>query len=127
MKEFKEKRKNNFWHSPIFLFSFFVLLVFFAWNTIGLIEKERETSKNKEISLNKMNKLKEKAELYNNNIDRLNTDIGVEELVRSKFQVSKPGEKVVSIVDSNETETQDDSSSNNGFWFWFLDLFKDNK
>lgn len=124
MKEFKEKRKNSFWHSPIFLFSFFVLLVFFAWNTIGLIEKERETSKNKEISLNKMNKLKEKAELYNNNIDRLNTDIGVEELVRSKFQVSKPGEKVVSIVDNNEVETQDDSSNNNGFWFWFLGLFK---
>lgn len=122
MIEFKRKKENNFWHSPFVLFLIFGFLVLFAYNTAGLIKKERETAKNKMIALGKIDELHQKEEFYNNEINKLNTSEGVEKLARSKFQIAKPGEKVVSIINDDNIKDEE-VEEGHGFWIWFKNMF----
>lgn len=104
MAQFNKKSKYSFWHSPLALFFFFCILVLFSYNVIGLIQKERETNKNKISELNKIEELKKHQANLSKEIDKLNTEKGIEESIRDKFQVVKPGEKMVIIVDENAKE-----------------------
>jgi cell division protein FtsB len=123
MAEFKQKKRNSFWHSPIFLFFLFCFLGVFIYNTFGLIKKVRETEKNKNLVLSKIDELKEKEDFYKTEIEVLDTEIGLEELARSKFQVSKPGEKVVSIIEEDVSLENQENLKRKTFWSWIIDLF----
>jgi cell division protein FtsB len=101
MKQWKGKNKYKFWHSPLSLIALFCLLVLFSYNMVGLIQKERETNKNKILELNKIDELHKREALLSKDIEKLNTEVGIEESVRDKFQVVKPGEKMVVIVDED--------------------------
>ncbi len=123
MAEFKQKKRNSFWHSPIFLFLLFCFLGVFIYNTFGLIKKVKETEKNKNLVLSKIDELKEKEDFYKTEIEVLDTEIGLEELARSKFQVSKPGEKVVSIIEEDVSLENQENLKRKTFWSWIIDLF----
>ena len=57
---------------------------------------------------------------YLSDIKKLNTDEGIEETIREKFQVAKEGEKVVIIVDRENIESNiyPEKKSESGFIFW---------
>lgn len=124
MVEFKRKKRNSFWHSPIFLFLLFCFLGVFVYNTFSLVKKVRDTGKNKNLVLSKIDELKDKENFYKTEMEVLNTEMGLEELARSKFQVAKPGEKVVSIIEENNFEKQKEKIERKTFWSWFVNLFK---
>lgn len=90
---------------------------------IGLIGKERETNKNKISEMNKLEDLRARETNLNKEIERLNTTEGIEESVRDKFQVVKPGEKMVIIVDDDKKENPSDEQKDHGFWAWIKRLF----
>ena len=123
MAQFKKKNKYQFWHSPLALGVIFCVLIIFSYNMIGLIKKERETGRNKASELAKIDDLRKREAILRKDIDRLNTDAGIEESVRDKFQVVKPGEKMVVIVDPEESKPGEDENTDHGFWAFIKRLF----
>jgi len=125
------KRKNNnykFWHSPIALGILFLILIFFGYKIIDLIQREKETSSIKEMTLDEINILKEKESYLSGEILKLETDEGKEEIIRDKYPVVKEGEKMVIIVDEEmKNGSLLDGESSHGFWNWFEGIFKNKK
>src|SRR5665811_1950081 len=104
MAEFQKKRngKSNIWHSPLVLFILLCIVLLFMYNMIGLVEKVRDSTKKREVvqaQINDMNKSKISLE---SNISKLQNDAGIEQTIRDKYQLVKPGEKMVVIVDPNQ-------------------------
>ena len=124
MAEFKKKNQYPFWHSPIMLGILFCFLILFSFNVIKLVEKERETSKNKIIELNKIEDLRTREASLSADLNKLNTESGVEDTIRNKFQVVKPGEKVVAIVDEDAPKPEVTETESHGFWSWVKNMFK---
>lgn len=121
----KWKRNNyKFWHSPISLVILFCIFVLFGYNIIDLIKREKETSDKKEFILDRINNLEEKKTFLVNNISKLETDEGKEEIIREKYQVTKLGEKMVTIVDEDRNNQPSQEEVSHGFFNWFNGLFK---
>lgn len=123
-----DKRKGNnykFWHSPISLIVLFCLLVLFGYKIIDLIRTEKETAHKKEIILEEIANLRQRESALSNDISKLETKEGQEEVIREKYQVAKPNEKMVIIVDEQQEDllpkTEDDK---NGFIEWLKNIFK---
>lgn len=100
MREFQEKRKlRKIIFSKKILVLLLFILIFLVYSTAKIYFKSREAlSKNEKIEneLAQLNQRKSELEKENS---RLETESGVEEEIREKFDVLKPGEKVVVIVD----------------------------
>ncbi len=125
MADFNRKNTYNFWHSPIILFVLFCLLVLFAYNMIGLIGKERETSKKKDLILAQIDTLRAREKSITSDINKLKTDQGIEETIREKYQVAKEGEKMVTIVeeDRGNMVAEEESTKDHSFWGWIKSVF----
>ncbi len=65
-----------------------------------------------------------RKDMLNSEIGRLKTDNGVEEEIRSKFNVAKPGETVVVVINGSSSTSSQNSSGNKGFWASFWSIFK---
>ena len=118
--------KNNyrFWHSPFALIVLFAFLVLFGYNMIGLIGKERETSNKKELVLSQIDAMKQREKELLKNTAKLETEEGKEEIIREKYQVSKEGEKIIIIVDEENTESEATENEDHGFVSWIKKIFK---
>lgn len=124
MNQFKGKKSNKFWHSPLMLIVLFLVLVLFAYNMVGLLKKERETSKNKASELSKIEELRKREATLSSEIEKLNTEYGVEESIREKFQVVKPDEKMVVIVEEKEkVSILEKDSKDHSFWGYVKKVF----
>jgi len=125
MNEFKKKNKNSFWHSPFVLVILLCVVVVFAFNMVGLIEKEKETAQKKALILDEIDTLNKRETMLRSDINKLNTDDGIEDAIRDKYQVVKPGEKMVVIVDDKKPiEVQDnDPKNDHTFWGWVKNMF----
>ena len=125
MSEFNRKNKYSFWHSPFALFVLFCILALFVYNIVGLIEKERETSKKKELILAQIESLRARESSISKDIERLKTEEGVEETIREKYQVVKEGEKMVTIVDEdkNASLVEGNVEKEHNFWGWVKGVF----
>ncbi|MEI6660063.1 MAG: septum formation initiator family protein [bacterium] len=130
MAQFKDKNQinqNKLWHSPISLLIIFCILVIFAYNMIGLIQKEVETRKKKIVQLENIETLRTRQEELDANIAKLSTDEGIEETIRDKYQVAKAGESVVNIVDESPRQAQSPQAvPKPSFWGFIKSLFKRN-
>jgi cell division protein FtsB len=124
MSSFKPKNKYRFWHHPVFLSFLGLVIVVFSYNVVGLIKKERETAKKKELILNQIDVLKKREAILGEDIDKLKTDMGIEESIREKYQVVKEGEKVVSIVENQEDfKAQTEERKEHGFKAFLKRIF----
>jgi len=121
MREFQQRRIfRRLMYSKISIFFLSIIFIFFAFSVAGVYRKSKEASqKNNEVK-SELNELKAKKDYLENEINRLNTNIGVEEELRDKFQVAKPGEKVIIILDDNKVDTGEAKSKNSDNWFWRL-------
>ncbi len=125
MAEFKKNQMNTFWHSPLSLIVLFLVFIIFAYNMVGLFVKERETARTKALVLDKMSALQEREKSLTSSIEQLKTEKGSEVLIRDKYQVVKPGEKMLVIVDKEEIVPQDNANKKeHGFSNWLKNLFK---
>lgn len=124
MYELNRNNKHSFWHSPLVLLVLFCVLIIFIYNIVGLIEKERETSKKKNITLSNIETLRAREKSLSDDIAKLKTEEGVEEIIRDKYQVVKEGEKMVVIVDEEKKETLDlEEKNKHGFFEWVKRMF----
>ena len=124
MRNFQDKRNRHFWQSWPVLILLFILLVIFAWNVFDFWQKMQDTSKNRKIAEDKITQLKKQKEELSINIAKLNTDRGVEEVIRDKFGLVKEGEKMIVIVEDKNKEVVEMPSKFSRFISFFKDLFK---
>lgn len=96
------QNKKNIKYSSLVLFSILCVVLVFMYNMIGLVEKSHETKKKKNAIATQIDSLTARETNLQNNIDKLNSTIGTEEAIRDKYQMVKPGEKMVVIVDENK-------------------------
>jgi cell division protein FtsB len=124
MAEFKKKPKHTFWHSPLFLAVLFCLIILFSYNILGLISKERQTAQKRNIQLENIEVLHKREKDLSMNIAKLNTEEGIEDTIREKYQVVKEGEKEVIIVDEQEKKPEvDTTKKDHSFWGFIKRMF----
>lgn len=115
MQKIQSKRKSkNFTRNPIVLIIFFTFLVFFGVGIVNLLGKLKDTNKNKEIALNKLNNLEERRKQLLIDIENLNSEKGKEKVFRENYGYGKEGEGVISIVQDKENDTNEDKKPS--FW-----------
>ena len=99
MKQFQDKKKirSKLYSitSIIILSILLIILVKAVWN---IYQKEEESRKAREISNGKLLELKTRESKLLAETESLKTNLGLEEEIRSKFSVAKPGEEVILIV-----------------------------
>lgn len=85
--------------SPFALAALLVLFLFLTFSTTKIYLKRRAAAENNRISERQLVQIKEKNAEMKKEIGRLQSDFGKEAELRKKFNVQKPGEKVIVIVD----------------------------
>ncbi|MCR4334526.1 MAG: septum formation initiator family protein [Patescibacteria group bacterium] len=106
MLEFK-KRQNikKRIYSPLVVFVLFVILVFGFDSVWGIYKKKQMSDNNLVLTQQGFDKLKNRYDTLKEEVDRLNTQEGIEEEIRNKFSVVKEGEQVAIIVESTNKAT----------------------
>lgn len=127
MLEFQEKKKlRDILYSKITLVAIFVILVFIARATFNVYYKQKANEENLTKAKEEFAELKKREKMLNSEINRLKTDKGVEEEVRKKFMVGKAGERVIVIVNDDESNksSTDGNSEKKNIWSKFLNFFR---
>ena len=124
MRNFQEQNKwSHIMQSRPVLFILFLIVVFFLWSIIGLVSKAEETSKNKNLAEDRKQELLDKKERLTKDIEKLNTEKGIEESIRDKFGYVKQGEEMIVVVENkNPTIVPDQKAT--GIFGFFKRLFK---
>jgi len=112
MREFKDKRKRkeklySFW-SVLALSIVFLFLVKGVWN---IYQKESESSTLDSDSKAKLEALSSQADQLTTNINKLSTDAGIDEELRLKYGVVKPGEEMIVVVPDDSATTSSSTQS----------------
>ena len=111
MKEFKQKRRlEKIVFSRFTFLIIFALLVSLAFPVIKGYQKSKEATTKSDLAREEIDDLNTRKDKLEANINRLNTPFGIEEELRGKFQIKKPGEEFVVIVEEDtevSVNTQD--------------------
>lgn len=118
MREYQEKRKlRKIFGSKIALVFLFCLSLFLIYSAFNVYKKSRHAvSKNNAIEKELADLERRKIELESE-ITRLKSDFGAEEEIRKKFNVVRPGEEVLVIMDKNNENDKIDEGKNTGGFF----------
>jgi cell division protein FtsB len=125
MRDFQQKKR---WRSVLeswpVLILLALLLLFFAWGIVSLFSRMQTTRENKQLAEKKLIELQKKKETFTGDVEKLNTQSGIEETIREKFPVVKEGEGLVIVVeDKNKPEEIKEEEggilSYLYFWRWF--------
>jgi len=105
MREFESRRrlKRRLYSLPVIVV-LALLCVFSVKGAYSIIKKERESAKEAEALKLKFEGLGEREKFLEEEIRRLGTVGGIEQEIKSKFNVAQSGEYVALIVDDSSGE-----------------------
>lgn len=123
MVDFQQKKQfKKIIYSKISFVVLFILIIFLARSTYDIYKKYR-------VSLNEYNSTKRdydsliaRKNMLDSEISRLKTENGIEEEIRNKFNVAKPNETVVIVIDNDSSSTETDNSKKS-FWSKIWSIF----
>ncbi len=116
MHDFREKQKvRRFLYSKVTVGALAILVLFVGFKTWGIYQKERLSREMLEEAKATHADLSMRALALSNDIERLNTDIGFEEVVRDRYGVARKGENVVVLLDADDTGATEENEEE-GFW-----------
>lgn len=122
--DFQRKRQiKSILYSKLFLVILLVLIFFLGRSTFDIYQKSKLSYNNYIKVKRDYDSIEARKAMLESEINRLATDNGIEEEIRSKFNVAKPGETVVIIIDKNSTST-DVNNTKRDFWSSFWEIFK---
>jgi len=103
MREFRQKHiiRQRIYSKPVILLMI-VFLGFLIHGTWNVFKKSHQSSQKLSVAQEELIKLEEKRDNISGEIDRLETNVGIEEEIRSKFDLALEGEKSIIVVDSEE-------------------------
>lgn len=124
MLEFQAKKRfRKLFFSKGVIAAMIILVVLLSRATWNVFKKEQASAANTVEAARELAKLQNRQGLLTSEIGRLSTDEGVEEEIRSKYSVIKPGENMLVIVDKNAT-TSVPTVHPESWWSKFQNLFK---
>lgn len=107
MFDFHEKRKlRGLLYSKLTIGILLILVVLLAFSVIKRFSVERTIAEKREIKEEEFASLEERAAMLERRVEYLQHQRGIEEELRTRFDVAKEGEQVVIIVD-NGTGNED--------------------
>lgn len=125
MIDFQQKRQiKSVMYSKVSFVVLFILVIFLSKATYNIYQKSKLSSENNLVVRREYESLKTRKDMLESEIDRLKTDNGVEEEIRGKFNVAKPGETVVVVINGTGSSMSNTDSSNKGFWSSVFNIFK---
>ena len=120
MFERNEKRKiRKFIYSWPMVVVLFILLGFAARGTWGVYAKYKESQANLETAERQYEATKKRADFLEREATRLSTDRGLEQEIRNRFQVARPGEHLVMIVGEEEKKPTEATTTVSKSWWQF--------
>lgn len=123
MQHFRKKQQfKRRLYSKLVLILLFVALLFVAHGTWGIFQKARQSKQLLERAQAEKAELAEKQAAIEYRIDRMKTQTGIEEEIRSKFDVAREGEQLIVIVE-NEEEVEIEEEESKGISGFFTTLF----
>lgn len=123
MYDFRHKQKvRRVLYSKITIGALVVLVLFVGFKTWGIYQKERLSRKILEEAQTTHAELSLRAVALSADFERLNTDIGFEEVVRDRYGVAKRGEEVVILLE-NDKDGITDEEKEVGWWAKLKTLF----
>ncbi len=125
MKNFKERHRARrlFFSFPV-LVLLILLSAFFLKGALGAYEKYLASVSIWQKTHSELESLKERERALQAEVDVLKTERGVEAGLRSKFQISKPGENLIIIVDGEEAGDDIASTAPKTIWQRFLEILR---
>ncbi len=124
MLDFQQKRKlRNFIYNHwvlCFLGLIVILMIHSTWN---VYQKQRESAKLLEQAENQSKELQNRQKELQDRIANMQTTQGMEEEIRNKFNVAKPGENVAVVLD-NDDATSSVSTTSTSLWQKIINFFK---
>jgi len=100
MRDFKRRKLvRNIIYSPLTASVLFVLIFFVGHASVKLFRTYLDTKQDYEVASSAFEELRHREENIEQKIEKLGTERGVEEEIRSKFGFVKEGEEVVIIVE----------------------------
>lgn len=125
MFDFHEKRKlRSFIYGIPALVVLSIVAALLFYSVWGVFQKERETQVKKDARSEILTGLLEREEELQTEIDRLNTRRGIEEEIVSRFEVARPGERVLILVDVPTEEDADTFGKRPNIFTRFLNIFR---
>jgi len=102
MYDFRQKQKvRKVLFSKITVIALTVIVAFVGLKTWGIYKKERLSREMLEEAKVTHGELSMRALALSGDLERLNTDIGFEEVVRDRYGVARKGESVVVLLDDD--------------------------
>ncbi len=124
MLDIQQKRKvRSFLYNKVSLAILAVIALFFMHSTWSVYQKMQSSKAFREAALDRVEELRARDRDLKDKIDRLDTDAGIEEEIRSKFSVAKDNEAMVIVVSEEEGEAYS-TSSEASFWDRVKSYFK---
>jgi len=116
MREFQEKRlfRKIFFSRPVFLL-LSALLVLFSFSVFEIYKKHKHAKLLNQEAENEILVLEEKKLRLKAGINEVQTPEGTEEELRRKFQIKKPGEEYIVIIDNEPDESIQKNEKEKGF------------
>lgn len=103
MLEFESKRKlKKRIYSKLTLIILSLVFLFLATGTWDIYQKQREVKKDLSMTENKLNESLKQKEMIKEKIERLDTNVGLEEALRENYSLAKEGEKAIFLIDEEE-------------------------
>ena len=124
MREFqvKHRRRPSLLGSRPVQILLVLILALMAPRVIRFYQQERAVAKEEAALRQELAVLLTRRDGFLTDIARLETNRGVEEAIRERFGVVKPGEKVINLVGAPATTTAATTSS--PWWQGIIDWFK---
>ena len=125
MLDFQQKKQiRKVIYSRLSIFALFIIVIFLARSTYDIYKRKGVSAEGYASVKKSYDNLKGREAMLDSEIARLKTDQGVEEEIRGKFNVAKPGETIVTIIDSSSSTSTDKNGNKKGFWATLASWFK---
>lgn len=107
MRKFEQKRKiQKIFYSKLSIFFLLILIFVLARGSLGVYSKARESLDRRNSSQTSLNELQDKKKLLEEKISKLNSQIGLEKTLRTRYSLIKDGEKVITIVEKEDLKNE---------------------
>lgn len=107
---------------PVLIFLGFLMLLS-VWSLLGFFGKMENTAKNKELAMEKVSELEKGKAKLAEDIQKLESERGIEGVLRENFGLAKEGEGLIVVVDEENPEKKE-TKEKGGFFSFFRNLFK---
>ncbi len=124
MLRFDEKRTfRRYLYSRPSLAILGILILFVSHAVYGVYGKAQSAGAFLSEAEDKLAAMKKREAYFAGEMERLNSEMGVEEEIRKKFQVAKEGEKVIVIMDEDKNATTSVVGKKKSLWQRILSVF----